>query len=286
MRKLKALLDEQYSLKNTIDELQATKPDPLYVARFYTHSSYFAEIALLCALLSYGNAKAIVHLLQGFDFSLLQSIDTLLKRDVQDFSYYRFQTRADIKALFEIIAAMLENGGLERLFLYHYKHPPKSLTLWNRSGNKSHARLIYGIYACIESMLTIAQKRGIVLTQGLSFALGTSHYEMLRACGNPPRNASALKRWAMLLRWLVRKDELDVGCWQEHISPADLILPLDTHTFALCSKLKILARKSYDLQSALQATDTLAFLRPHDPVAYDFALYRIGQGKVDITSFI
>ncbi|MCX2717183.1 TIGR02757 family protein [Helicobacter sp. MIT 21-1697] len=274
MKKLKAMLDAQYKLKNTSKELSMQNPDPLLVAKNYQHTSYFAEIALICALLSYGNAKAIVQMLQKLDFSLLCS---RTKIRYEAFPYYRFQTSADIRHIFEAIACMLENGGLLTYFLQAYKNPPAHFTLWYQSGNKNHARILYGIYHCIDSLYSFVRENSV--SKGLHFAFGTSYSAYMNTYGAFPTGACALKRWNMLLRWLVRQDEIDIGCWQEHIQPSHLILPLDTHTFRICLKLKILKRKSYDLQSALQATDTLCMLNPNDPISYDFALYRIGQSK-------
>ncbi len=277
MKKLKAMLDAHYMLKNTSQEINAQNPDPLLVAKKYQHTPYFAEIALICALLSYGNAKAIVQMLQKLDFSLLHSRTKIRNAT---FPYYRFQTSADIQNIFESVGCMLENGGLLTYFLKAYKNPPAHFALWHQSANKNHARILYSIYHCIDALYSFLCKDA--KSKGLHFAFGTSYSVHINTYGAFPTGACALKRWNMLLRWLVRKDEIDIGCWQEHIPTSHLILPLDTHTFKLCLKLKILKRKSYDLQSALQATDTLATYCENDPVRYDFALYRIGQSKQDI----
>ena len=101
-------------------------------------------------------------------------------------------------------------------------------------------------------------------TSGLEFLIGK------------PQSNSPLKRWNMFLRWMVRKDSVDLGMW-EGIRTSDLILPLDTHTFRVCQRLGILKRKSYDLKAALEASEFLRGLNPKDPIKYDFALYRIGQ---------
>ncbi|MDR0601689.1 MAG: DUF2400 domain-containing protein, partial [Treponema sp.] len=43
-----------------------------------------------------------------------------------------------------------------------------------------------------------------------------------------PRSFSACKRLNLALRWLVRKDAVDMGLWKS-ISPASLYIPLDIH---------------------------------------------------------
>lgn len=88
-----------------------------------------------------------------------------------------------------------------------------------------------------------------------------------------------MKRWMMYLRWMVRSDAIDMGLWQG-VSTSDLIVPLDTHTFNVSKRLGLLERRSYDLQAALELTDTLRCFDPDDPVKYDFALYRLGQERI------
>lgn len=90
------------------------------------------------------------------------------------------------------------------------------------------------------------------------------------------RGASPLKRWMMFLRWMVRHDAIDMGLWSG-VRRSDLIIPLDTHTFAVSQKLGLLERKSYDLQAAVELTERLKGFDAEDPVKYDFALYRMGQ---------
>lgn len=285
MRDLKALLEEHYAIHNTACALSAENPlllypDPLYVLKPYTHypryNPYIAEIALICALLSYGNAKCIVKALQQCDWHLLESLSAIKASDEALFPYYRFQTSADIKAIFVIVAMLLENGGLYKHFLRAYYDASIISESWRLSDNTHHARMLYAIYTCIQILYQYIESEGLVLSKGLHFMLGISYRAHLEAKGTLPSSASALKRWNMLLRWLVRKDNIDMGIWNE-LSPSALILPLDTHTFTLCRRLKILNTRVYNLQSALKATDTLAQMFPQDPVKYDFALYRLGQ---------
>ena len=83
----------------------------------------------------------------------------------------------------------------------------------------------------------------------------------------------------MFLRWMVRDDNIDMGLWSG-INRADLIMPLDTHTFNVSKKLGLLERKTYDLQAAIELTETLKGFDKEDPLKYDFAIYRIGQEKL------
>ena len=83
----------------------------------------------------------------------------------------------------------------------------------------------------------------------------------------------------MFLRWMVRKDNIDMGLWSG-VDKRDLIMPLDTHTFNVSKRLGLLKRKTYDLASAIELTETLKGFDESDPLKYDFALYRLGQEKI------
>jgi len=87
---------------------------------------------------------------------------------------------------------------------------------------------------------------------------------------------SALKRFNMALRWLVRDDGIvDLGVWKV-IRPSQLFIPLDVHVGNTSRAIGILTRKSNDRKAVEELTGTLRQLRPEDPAIFDFALFGIG----------
>ena len=89
-------------------------------------------------------------------------------------------------------------------------------------------------------------------------------------------NKSALKRFNMALRWLVRDDGIvDMGIWTA-IKPSQLYIPLDVHVGNTSRALGILGRRSNDRRAVIELTDTLRPLCPDDPAIFDFALFGIG----------
>ena len=92
-----------------------------------------------------------------------------------------------------------------------------------------------------------------------------------------PERKSACKRLNMFLRWMVRHDQqgVDFGLWQ-NISPRQLVCPCDVHVDRVARQLGLITRRSTDWQTALELTDNLRQLDPHDPVKYDFALFGLG----------
>lgn len=90
-----------------------------------------------------------------------------------------------------------------------------------------------------------------------------------------PAKGSACKRNNLFLRWLIRKDDVDPGGWDE-IPSSMLIVPLDTHMHHAGRMLGFTKRKQADMKTALEVTAGFRQLCPDDPVKYDFCLTRFG----------
>jgi uncharacterized protein (TIGR02757 family) len=101
-----------------------------------------------------------------------------------------------------------------------------------------------------------------------------------------PERGSACKRPNLYLRWMVRKDRVDPGGWDD-IEPSKLIIPLDTHMYKIGKALGFTHRKQADLKTAMEITDGFRNLSSDDPVRYDFALTRFGiRDELDLKKFI
>jgi endonuclease III len=74
---------------------------------------------------------------------------------------------------------------------------------------------------------------------------------------------------------MVRKDDVDLGLWRS-VETAKLIVPVDVHMGRLCKILGLYDRRTVNLSTALEITDSFGEIEPADPVKYDFALSRIG----------
>jgi len=86
-----------------------------------------------------------------------------------------------------------------------------------------------------------------------------------------PRDGGACKRWNLFLRWMVRREYPDFGDWSD-VSPAKLVIPLDTHVANMASAIRLTRLRSRTWRMASDITGTLRRLDPADPVKYDFAL--------------
>lgn len=254
MQDIKKLLDKEVCSRNNDCELSYDKPDPLLVASRYDDE----YTILLCALFAYGNAKLIVKFLDSLDFSLLDKDEKTIDKALNGF-YYRFQNREDVKVIFKTFSKMKKEFSLEELFY---------------EGYKKENNILEGLDSVIKKIHEIANYQSQGFTFLISRPFKRDKEGKIKQIGNAP-----YKRWNMFLRWMVRKDNLDLGLWAK-IDKKDLILPLDTHTFKVSQKLGLLQRKTYDLKSALLITEKLKEFDETDPCKYDFALYRIGQENI------
>jgi len=91
-----------------------------------------------------------------------------------------------------------------------------------------------------------------------------------------PSAGSGCKRLNLFLRWMVRRDALDLGVWKR-VSPAKLIVPLDTHVIRVGRCLRLTEYTSPGWRMARDITASLRKLDPADPVKYDFSVCHLGM---------
>jgi uncharacterized protein (TIGR02757 family) len=120
-------------------------------------------------------------------------------------------------------------------------------------------------------------------------ALSLGHGGLYRGRGLPkdagvryffpsPADGSACKRLNLYLRWMVRRDAVDLGVWSV-IGARSLVIPLDAHIFRIARRVGLTRYKSASWAMAADITKRLRRLDPEDPVKYDFALHRMGLFK-------
>lgn len=90
-----------------------------------------------------------------------------------------------------------------------------------------------------------------------------------------PERQSACKRLHLYLRWMVRKDVIDPGCWAG-MDPARLCMPLDVHMHRFARGCGFTRRRAADGRTVNEVTEAFRMVCPKDPVRYDFCLTRPG----------
>jgi uncharacterized protein (TIGR02757 family) len=91
-----------------------------------------------------------------------------------------------------------------------------------------------------------------------------------------PSTGSACKRLNLFLRWMVRRDEVDLGVWTR-VPASRLIVPLDTHVIRLGRCLRLTRYISPGWKMAADITRSLRRLDPVDPVRFDFSICHVGM---------
>ena len=93
-----------------------------------------------------------------------------------------------------------------------------------------------------------------------------------------PADGSACKRLNLYLRWMCRRDGVDLGVWTG-VAPSRLVIPLDAHIYAIARRVRLTRYRSPGWPMAVDITRRLRRLDPADPVKYDFAFHRMGLFK-------
>jgi len=244
LNNIKEILEQEVKKRDVSNEITKEKPDPLLIAKSYNDET----ISLVCALFAYGNVKAIIKFLDSLEFSLLEASDKKIKKELSS-HYYRFQNAQDVSSIFIALKRLKEIDSIESIFY---------------DGYRKEQNILDGLWNFIEHLKEVYPYE----SRGYKFLVGSVPKKLT--------GAGTYKRYLMYLRWMVRKNELDMGLWSK-IDKRDLLMPLDTHTFKVSQKLGLLKRKTYDMKAVLELTETLKKFDKDDPIKYDFALYRLGQ---------
>lgn len=91
-----------------------------------------------------------------------------------------------------------------------------------------------------------------------------------------PSRGSGCKRLNLFLRWMVRRDALDLGVWTR-VSARQLVVPLDTHVIRVGTCLRLTRYTSPGWAMAREITGALRTLDSEDPVKYDYAMCHLGM---------
>lgn len=132
-------------------------------------------------------------------------------------------------------------------------------------------QVLYHYYQKNHSLENLFLENGILGgIDHLSMLVGSRHLAS-------PVSKSPCKRTNLMLKWLVRNDEIvDMGVWK-NISPSQLIIPLDVHVSRVSRTIWSDLPKTDRLSTALKITEHLSELCPEDPCKYDFALFGFGE---------
>ncbi|HPD97073.1 MAG TPA: TIGR02757 family protein [Synergistales bacterium] len=224
-------------------------PDPVGVVRSYPDLPDREVAAVVSSCLAYGRAAGIVKSARAIldpmgpsPHGFLTGSSPLEIRMICQNFRHRFTDCNDIyELLLSIRDILFEWGSIEALFA---------------SGLGKDEKVTGGLRKLYRSLQKNSGKRKNSLLPNVS-------------------RGSACKRYNLMIKWMVRNDGIDPGGWR-CLSPASLILPLDTHMIRICQELGLVTRKTPDMVTANQATRSFRLIAPQDPTKYDFTLTRFG----------
>ncbi len=256
-RELKSALDRLYESFNYPD----SATDPLQIVRRWQTPEDREVVGLLAAALAFGRVSSVLQsiervigMMDGEPAAYVRRFDPHRHGAAFADVVHRWTRGPDLVALVWIMRQMIDRAGsIEAFFL---------------EGDDPAAE---DIEAGLESFSTRA------LALDLRAAYGTVP-KRPGVCYFFPRPSagSGCKRMNLFLRWMVRRDALDLGVWTQ-VSPARLVVPLDTHVIRVGRCLRLTRRVSPGWPMARDITASLRQLDAEDPVKYDFALCHLGM---------
>ncbi|MBI2833189.1 MAG: TIGR02757 family protein [Acidobacteria bacterium] len=253
---LKRALDGLYADFNH----EASATDPIHLVRRYARPEDREIVGFCSAALAFGRVASVLtsidkllSVLGPRPAEFVRRFDPARERRLLEPLGHRWIRSADLVALLWILKCMLiEDGSIERFFLRGYDADQRDV---------GPALDSFSARACA---IDVRPACGRVPTTP-----GVRYFFPQPAAGSP------CKRLNLFLRWMVRRDAIDLGVWRQ-VRPTQLIVPLDTHVIRVGQCLGLTAARTPGWKMAADITTSLRAIDPEDPVKYDFALCHLG----------
>jgi len=247
-------------LYRTFDHADAAS-DPVHIVRRYAASDDREVVGFCAAALAFGRVASVLNSIESLlaimgprPAAFVRSFDPPRQRTALDPLVHRWIRGRDLVALLLILQRMLrEAGTIERFFI---------------SGDDPAAP---DIGPALEAFSLRALQTDVAPAYGRVPKRPGVCYFFPR-----PSAGSACKRLNLFLRWMVRRDAIDLGTWTL-LSPSRLIIPLDTHVIRLGRCLRLTRFSTPNWKMAAEITSSLRAMNVEDPVRYDFSLCHVGM---------
>ena len=246
-------------LYRTFDHPDAAS-DPVHIVRRYTAPDDREVVGFCAAALAFGRVASVLNSIESLltamgphPAAFVRCFNAERDREAIDPLVHRWIRGRDLVALMLILQKMLrESGSIERFFV---------------AGDDPTTP---DIGPALESFSTRALQTNLQAAYPRVPKRPGACYFFPK-----PSAGSACKRLNLFLRWMVRRDAIDLGTWTS-VSPSRLIIPLDTHVIRLGRCLRLTRYSSPNWKMAAEITGSLRALSD-DPVRYDFSLCHIGM---------
>ena len=236
--------------------------DPVQIVRRYETPADQEVIGFCAAALAFGRVQSVLNTVNGIARVLgpapadyVKGFDPKAPHPELRAMVHRWIRGADIVALLWILRQIIdEAGSIEAFFAAGFDPAAadvgEALDRFSRRALALDVRAVYG--------RRVPKRAGVC-------------YFFPR-----PSAGSACKRMNLFLRWMVRRDAVDLGAWTS-IPRGKLIVPLDTHVIRLGRCLRLTKYTSPGWRMAADITASLRAIDPEDPVRFDFSICHVGM---------
>lgn len=254
---LRPVLDRLYTEFNA----EQSVADPVWMVRRYARRDDQEVVAFISAALAFGRVQSVLNSIEGMLQVMRPSPAAFVRRfdpsrDRHCFKHlvHRWTNGADFAALVWILHQMIEtSGSIEGFFV------------------EGLAADAVDVGAALQSFSTRALALDVSAVYGRKRPKPGVAYFFSR-----PSSGGACKRLNLFLRWMVRKDHVDLGVWTR-VRPGQLIVPLDTHVIRVGRCLRLTTLKSPGWRMAADITASLRAIDPIDPIKFDFSICHLGM---------
>lgn len=233
---LKNKLEEAYNLNNSIEFV---KKDPIQIPHRFSKKEDIEISGFLTSILAFGKREIIIN----------KANDLMQRMDNQPYKYVMNGDFSNIKGFV--------HRTINDVDMTYY------LTVLND---------IYKNGRSLRHLFSDDIETSLIQFWKVFFSL--EHEKRSERHISNIEKKSAGKRLNFFLRWMVRKDNVDLGIWK-NISTSSLYIPLDVHVGNISRKLGLITRKQNDWKSVVEITSHLRKLDPKDPIKYDLALFSL-----------
>jgi len=252
--------DRFEELYRTFDHVNSAT-DPIHIVRRYGLAEDREVVGFCAAALAFGRVASVLQSIESLlavmgphPAAFVRTFDPRRHRGRIETLGHRWIRGRDLVALVLILRRVLrESGSIERFFVAG--DDPSSPDI----GAALDAFSARALEADLEPAYGPLPKRPGVC------------YFFPR-----PSAGSACKRLNLFLRWMVRRDAIDLGVWRT-VSPSRLMIPLDTHVVRLGRCLRLTRYATPGWKMAAEITASLRAIDSGDPVRYDFSLCHVGM---------
>ena len=236
--------------------------DPIQIVRRYTNRDDQEVVGFCAAALAFGRVSSVLNTVETLarlmgpePAAYVRRFDPSAAHPELRAMVHRWTRGRDIVALLWVLKQMIDRAGsIEAFFLEGYEPQAADLAgaleSFSRRAMELDVRAVYGRRA--------PKRTGVC-------------YFFPR-----PSAGSGCKRLNLFLRWMVRRDAVDLGAWTR-VPASKLIVPLDTHVIRLGRCLRLTRYTSPGWRMASEITASLRAIDPADPVRFDFSLCHVGM---------